>query len=87
MEINIKDEDKIVEIWLTNAEKNDPVLREKLKGIYSAYKSKKYLVAVFESGEKDLYEGMLELLLYNKRRIAELEVRRERKQREKAAER
>lgn len=81
MEINVKDEKRMVEIWLSNAEKRDPVLRESLKDIYDKFKKKKYLVAVFESGEKDLYQGTLDLLDYNKRRCAELEVQREKKQR------
>lgn len=81
MEINVKDEKRMVEIWLSNAEKMDPVLRESLKDIYDKFKKKKYLVAVFESGEKDLYQGTLDLLAYNKRRCAELEVQREKKQR------
>lgn len=77
MEINVRDDKKIVDIWLTNAEKNDPVLREGLNDIYKKYKEMKYLVAVFESGEKDLYQGTLDLLVYNKRRIPELEVKKE----------
>ena len=81
MEINVKDEKRMVEIWLSNAEKRDPVLRESLKDIFDKFKKKKYLVAVFESGEKDLYQGTLDLLAYNKRRCAELEVQREKKQR------
>ena len=87
MEMNVHDDKKLVEIWLTNAEKKDPVLRERLKDIYDKYKKKKYLVAVFESGEKELYPGVLDLLAYNKRRWAELEVRREKQQRAAAAER
>ena len=49
MEMTVKDERKLVEIWLTNAEKSDPVLRADLQGIYDTYKKKKYLVAVFET--------------------------------------
>ena len=33
---------------------------------------------MFESGDKDLYQGTLDLLAYNKKRMAELEVRRAR---------
>ena len=87
MEMNVRDDKQLVEIWLTNAEKKDLALREDLKDIYDMYKKKKYLVAVFESGEKDLYQGTLDLLAYNKRRRAELEVQREKKQRTAAAER
>lgn len=81
MEINVRDEKRLVEIWLSRAEKKNPELRDGLKNIYSEYKRKKYLVAVFESGERDLYQGVLELLIYNKRRAAELEVKREGRQR------
>ena len=83
LEMNIRDDKKLVEIWLTNAEKKDLALRESLKSVYAKYKKKNYLVAVFESGEKDLYQGTLDLLAYNKRRCAEIEVQREKKLREK----
>ena len=81
MQMNVNEEKKMVMIWLTNAEKNDPVIRENLKPLYAEYKKKKYFVAVFESGEKDLYQGTLDLLAYNKRRSAELEVQKEKKKR------
>ena len=87
MEMNVRDDRQLVEIWLTNAEKKDLALREGLKDTYDKYKKKKYLVAVFESREKDLYQGTLDLLAYNTRRCAELEVPREKKQRTAAAER
>lgn len=80
MEMNVRDDKKMVEIWLSNAEKKDPELRTGLKEIYSKYNKKKYLVAVYESGEKDLYQGTLELLAYNKRRSAEREVQRAKQQ-------
>ena len=63
MELTVKDERKLVEIWLTNAEKSDPVLRAGLQSVYDTYKKKKYLVAVFESGNCDLYEQTRDLLL------------------------
>ena len=78
MEMNVIDDSRIVEIWLTKAEKNDTQLRAALKELYTEWKRKKYLVAVYESGEKDLYQGTLDLLVYNKKRMAELEVRRAR---------
>lgn len=87
MELNVRDEQQLVEIWLTKAEKKDQELRAGLKDIYDMYNKKKYLVAVYESGEKDLYENVRELLVYNKRRSAEREVQREKKQRTAAQER
>lgn len=47
MRMEVREQSKIVELWLTKEEKNDPVLRESLKPIYQQYKDQKYLVAVF----------------------------------------
>ena len=58
-----------------------PVLREGLKEIYAKYKTKKYMVAVFESGKGDLYENTRDLLLFNRRRSAEKAVQQAKKQR------
>lgn len=80
MKMNVRAEKQLVEIWLTTAEKKDPELRAELKDIYDKYKKKKYLVAVFESGEKDLYQGILNLLVYNKRRCVELALKKESQQ-------
>lgn len=77
MEIRVRDDRHLVEVWLSNAEKKDMSLREGLKRLYDEYKEKKYLVAVFESGEGDLYQSTLELLSYNQKRCAEIEIKRE----------
>ena len=74
MRMEIRDESKIVELWLTREERDDPAFRESLKPIYQQYKDQKYLVAVFLSGEEDLYQQTRDLLLYNRRRQAEKEV-------------
>ena len=86
MEINIHDDKKMVEVWLTRAEKQDEALQQELKPLYAQYKKKKYIVAVFESGEQDLYQNTLALLSYNKRRIPELEMMREKQMRQAVAE-
>ena len=77
MEINVMDDEKLVTIWLTRAEQADAELRERLKPLYAKYKAKKYMVAQFHSGTEDLYEGTRDLLLYNRRRSAELAIKRE----------
>ena len=46
LEINVRDDNKLVEVWMTNVEQQDHALREKLKPLYQEYKRKKYLVAV-----------------------------------------
>ena len=85
MEINVRDDRKIVEVWLTNEEQQDQAIRESLKPLYQQYKAKKYIVAVFLSGSRDLVEETAALLRYNKKRVAELEVQRERKRRKSMA--
>ena len=77
MEINVRDSDKIVEVWLTREEKQDLNLRERLKPLYQEYKAKKFLVAVFESGEQNLEELTGSLLVYNRKRAVQLEMERE----------
>lgn len=79
MQINREDNQKRIEIWLTNEEKNDPALCESLKPLFKRFHDQKYLVAVFLSGEGDLYEGTRALLLYNRRRAAERDIQAERK--------
>ena len=66
-----------MEVWLTNAEKENPAVHEHLAPLYAGYKRKNYTVAVYESGSRDLYQSTLDLLAYNKKRVAELAARRE----------
>ena len=80
MEINVRDNSKIVEVWLTSQEKQDVSLRERLKDMYQEYKAKKFLVAVFESGEQNLEELTGSLLAYNRKRTVQLEMEREKRQ-------
>ncbi len=77
--MEIRDESKIVELWLTREEKDDLAFWESLKPIYQEYKEQKYLVAVFLSGEEDLYQQTRDLLLYSRRRQAEKEVQAEKR--------
>ena len=77
MEISIRDAQKIVEVWLTSSEKNDPAVAARLTPLYRAYQKQKYTVAVFQSGGADLLGCTRDLLCYNRKRIAELETLRE----------
>ena len=77
MEIEVKDKEKRVNIWLTRAESQDQALLDSLKPLYKEYKAKKYLVAVFHSGNGNMKESIRDLLLYNKTRIRELEMEKE----------
>ena len=77
MELEIKDKQKRVNIWLTHAESQDPVFMESLKPIYKEYKARKYLVAVFASGTENLKSLTCDLLRYNRVRLRELEKQKE----------
>lgn len=77
MEISIRDAQKIVEVWLTSSEKNDPAIAARLQPLYRAYQKQKYTVAVFQSGSADLFGCTRDLLRYNRKRVAELETLRE----------
>ena len=70
MEITVRDDKRMVEVWLTTAEKNDVDLRSRLKDLYAQYAQDKYFVAVFESGDGDLYCNTLKLLKQNKTQSA-----------------
>ena len=54
MEIDIRENQKIVGNWLSKAERDDPELRDTLRNICAEYGPRKYTVAVFKSGEDDL---------------------------------
>ena len=62
MQVIINEKDKLVEYWLTNAEKSDVALRESLKPEFKRWKVKKYLPVVYESGTGDLRDGVQGLL-------------------------
>ena len=73
--MEIREQSRMVELWLTQEEKDDPVFRDGLKPIYQKYREQHYLVAVFLPGEGDLYQQTRDLLLYNRRKLAEEQVR------------
>ncbi len=76
MDIDIYDNKKTIDIWLTNAEKENSQVQDWLSGVCARYKRQKYLVAVFASGGCDLYTSTLDLLAYNKRRCAQIAAQR-----------
>lgn len=78
MKINIRDEQKVVDIWLSKAEQSDPSQSDTLRKICAEYGPRKYTVAVFKSGEDDLLDLTSDLLLCNRRKLAEREMREER---------
>ncbi len=77
VEIFVQEQGKLVTVWLTRKEQEDSALRERLKSLYAGYAEKKYTVAEFLSGGEELYRNTRDLLLYNRRKLAEAEVQRE----------
>jgi len=66
MEIFCNDRDRLVEIWLSNFEKNDESIRSVLAPVFAECKKKKYTAVVFESGNHDLFEQTKSLLISNR---------------------
>lgn len=77
MQVEILDEKKLVCVWLTRAESAEAGLREKLKPLCEEYKEKKYLVALYRSGDQELEELTGALLRHNRKLLAEREVQTE----------
>lgn len=73
MEMVVNEESKIVEYWLRS---DEDTLREQLKPEFADWKRRGYMSAVFLSGDRDLYRQTSDLLCYNRKRIAQLEVQR-----------
>lgn len=63
MEVNVKD--KIVEIWLTNSDKEDDEASELVDEICRTYSGRKYRTAVFISGNGSLEDCTENLLCSN----------------------
>lgn len=73
MEIVWNDKQRFGEIWLSQAEQNDPIVQQKLKKLYAEMNAKKYTPVVFRSGSQNLYEITSRHLCWNRKRQAEKE--------------
>lgn len=80
MELNVRNDSRIVEIWLTRDEKRDEWVQRELKLVYQSFKGTGYTVATFLSGDQNLTDMTSDLICYNRKRIAQLEVEQEKKQ-------
>ena len=66
MKMFVDEHKKIVELWLTTAEQNDPALMESLRPLYGTWREKKYRPVEFRSGGRDLLDLTEGLLLHNR---------------------
>ena len=69
MTVQIYDRKKMVTIWLTHADQAHAGIQEAVRRISREYKSKKYLVGVFLSGQGDLVEQTSVLLCHNQKAL------------------
>ena len=81
MEVRQDHEKKIIEVWLTKAEKADEAMQCRLRPMYARWKRQKYLVAVYCSGAQDLQEQTACLLLHNRNVFAAQAAEQEQAQR------
>ena len=78
MEIKVRDDVQLVEIWLSRKEQEDAEVQEKLRPLYKEYEKQHYLVATFRSGDDDLLDLTRSLLIHNRDLAARTAVREER---------
>lgn len=70
MKVEVNERFKFACVWLTNEEKDDEQVREKLLPLMAEYKAKKYKFVIYESGSRDLLEQTKGLLSHNKNLMA-----------------
>lgn len=66
MVIHRKNEKGIIEVWMTNADRQDKQLFESVKQACANWKQQGLLPVIYFSGQEDMYEQTLALLDYNK---------------------
>lgn len=72
MKINISHEDRLATVWLAQEEREDPAVKARLDALCADCKLRKYMVAVYHSGPRQLAEQTSGLLLYNRHRGAQI---------------
>ncbi len=65
MIVNINENKKRVEIWLTQNKSDDPELRNEIKTMIDRYGYNEYLSVIFTSGTGDITEATAALLKLN----------------------
>ena len=78
MELDINKDCGIALIWLTQEESADPAVGEHLKPVYAKCRAQGLMAAVMHSGKVDIFANTRDLLVENRLRQAEKEVRAER---------
>ncbi|MDQ5983473.1 MAG: hypothetical protein RUMPE_00492 [Eubacteriales bacterium SKADARSKE-1] len=69
MKIEIDDENKILAFWFANGENSSDEMPQMISTLIEKYRRKKYIIAVYKSGDKSLKDLTTELVLANYRSI------------------
>lgn len=72
MKIEVNHQSKITSVWLTRQEQQDPDIKMQLGRLYVDCRARKYTVAVFNSGNRDLCQETSALLCYNRRKTVQI---------------
>ena len=80
MQVDVHAEKKLVCVWLSHADENDPFVQERLSVLYRMCGQQKLRPAVFHSGQDNLQEQILDLLKHNRKLSAEREIQVEKLQ-------
>lgn len=66
MEVNVLEQKRRVEIWLTNGDSNNAEILEAVEQIKKEYRTRRFFTVVFHSGAGDLLANTELLLSHNK---------------------
>ena len=83
MNIDVNEEKRMIKIWLTKADQKDVDIMRQVDEICAKSKANNVQAVIYRSGEGDLKEGTLDLLIRNKRIQAE-QMQKEEKQKQHA---
>lgn len=72
MKIEINHQSKLATVWLAQGEHESPAVNAQLDALCRDCKSRKYMVAVYQSGSRDLLDQTRGLLVHNRRRAAQI---------------
>lgn len=79
VEETINKKPKLVEVWLTNRDQSDAAVQCQLPPSFNKFKGLGYRITVYQSDKEYLYSRISDLLNYNRKWMAQLEVEREKK--------
>lgn len=69
----MREQEKLIEVWLTGREREQPEIKRRLEKLYRLGKERRCLVGVFLSGREELGELTSALLRHNRDELARRE--------------